>query len=77
LQAVELVTDRKAKTPATARTAQLIEAAREHRILIGRGGLEGNVIRLSPPMNINRSDVDEFILRFDASLSQVASHGSE
>src|SRR6185312_10053469 len=57
LQAVELVEDRKTKAPATAATAHLLEAARENRIMVGRGGLYGNVIRFSPPMNIGRSDV--------------------
>jgi 4-aminobutyrate aminotransferase-like enzyme len=71
LLALELVEDRKTKTPATAATAQLIEATRENRIMVGRGGLYGNVVRLSPPMNISRGDVDEFILRLDASLCKV------
>ena len=71
LLAIELVEDRKTKVPATAATAQLLEAARENRIMVGRGGLHGNVLRLSPPMNIGRADVDEFIHRLDVSLEQV------
>jgi 4-aminobutyrate aminotransferase len=70
LQAVELVEDRRTKTPATALTLQAMEAARENRIMIGRGGLYGNVLRISPPMNIGRADVDEFILRLDACLAR-------
>jgi 4-aminobutyrate aminotransferase len=68
LQAVELVEDRKTKAPATAATAQVMEAARENRILLGKGGMFGNVLRFSPPMNIGRSDVDQFIAAFDKSL---------
>ncbi len=71
LLAIELVEDRKTKVPATAATAQLIEATRENRIMVGRGGLSGNVLRFSPPMNIGRADVDEFILRLDASFVQA------
>jgi 4-aminobutyrate aminotransferase len=71
LLAVELVEDRRSKAPATAATLQVMEAARENRIMLGRGGLSGNVLRLSPPMNIGRADVDEFILRLDASLAKV------
>ncbi len=71
LLAIELVEDRKTKTPATAATARLMEAARQNRILIGKGGLNGNVIRISPPMNIGTGDVDEFIARLDASLEAV------
>jgi 4-aminobutyrate aminotransferase len=69
LLALELVEDRRTKAPATAATLQLMDAARENRIMIGRGGLYGNVIRLSPPMNIARTDVDEFLLRLGASLT--------
>src|SRR5579862_3844507 len=71
LLAIELVEDRATKTPASAATLQLMEAAREQRIMIGRGGLYGNCVRLSPPMNITRSDVDEFIKRLDAAFEQV------
>jgi 4-aminobutyrate aminotransferase-like enzyme len=69
LLALELVEDRKSKAPATAATLQFMENARENRLLIGRGGLYGNVIRLSPPMNIGRAEVDEFLMRLDASLT--------
>jgi 4-aminobutyrate aminotransferase-like enzyme len=70
LQALELVRDRKTKEPAPAETGKLMEAARENRLLIGKGGLYGNVIRISPPMNIGKSDVDEFIRRLDKSLTE-------
>jgi 4-aminobutyrate aminotransferase len=73
LQAIELVEDRKTKAPATIATAAFLEAARENRLLVGKGGLYGNVIRLSPPMNIARSDVDEFTRLADRSLSQCVS----
>jgi len=57
--------------PATAETMRLMEAARENRLLIGRGGLDGNVIRISPPLNVSVADVDLFIRTLDASLAQV------
>jgi 4-aminobutyrate aminotransferase-like enzyme len=72
MQALELVQDRASKIPAPAETLRLMEAARENRILIGRGGLSGNVIRISPPLNISRTDVDEFVRLLDASLTQAA-----
>lgn len=71
LLALELVEDRKSKHPATAATLQMLELARENRIMVGRGGLYGNVLRMSPPMNISRSDVDEFIARLDSSFTQL------
>ncbi|MBV9746768.1 MAG: aspartate aminotransferase family protein, partial [Acidobacteriia bacterium] len=45
LQAIELVENRDAKTPATAQTAMVMEAARNHGLLIGKGGMYGNVLR--------------------------------
>ena len=71
MQALELVEDRQSKAPAMAATAALMEAARENRLLIGKGGMFGNVIRISPPLNISRADVDECITRLDLSLSQL------
>ena len=71
MQALELVTDRETKEPAPRQTARLMEAARKNHLLIGKGGLEGNVIRISPPMNINTTDVDEFVRRLDASLVEA------
>ena len=72
MQAIELVEDRDSKTPATAATLRVMEAARENRILIGRGGIDGNVIRLSPPLNISKNDVDNFVTALDASLTKAA-----
>jgi 4-aminobutyrate aminotransferase len=71
LQALELVDDRESKTPAPAAANAMLEAARDNRLLIGKGGLHGNVLRISPPMNINRSDVDSFIERLTASFKKV------
>jgi 4-aminobutyrate aminotransferase-like enzyme len=71
MQAVELVEDRESRTPATEATAALMEMARENRLLIGKGGMFGNVIRITPPLNIGKSDVDDFALRFEASLAHV------
>ena len=69
LQAIELVQDRKTKTPATAETALALEAARENRLLIGKGGMYGNLLRISPPMNVGRADVDQFVELLDHSLA--------
>lgn len=73
LQALELVEDRATKAPATALTLQLMDAARDNGVMFGRGGLYGNVIRFSPPMNVSRDDVDEFIRRLDAGFCGVTS----
>ena len=48
------------------------EVARQNRLLVGKGGMFGNVIRISPPLNIRKTDVDEFARSLDASLAQCS-----
>ncbi len=69
MQALELVKDRETKEPAGEETKRLMESARRNGLLVGKGGLWGNVIRISPPMNISKADVDEFVRLLDLSLS--------
>jgi 4-aminobutyrate aminotransferase-like enzyme len=71
MQALELVKDRETKEPAAGATGRLLERARDNGLLIGKGGLYNNVIRMAPPMNISRADVDEAIRLLDRSFSEV------
>lgn len=73
MQGLELVKDRQTKEPAAGETAQLMERARENGLLIGKGGLYGNVIRLAPMLNISKADVDEAVRLLDKSFSEVRS----
>src|SRR5579864_8476270 len=73
LQAIELVEDRQDKKPAAAQALAVMEAARENRILLGKGGLYGNVLRISPPLNIGKADIDEFTRLLDASFVKAQS----
>jgi 4-aminobutyrate aminotransferase len=73
MQALELVKDRATKQPAPHATVQLLERAREQGLLIGKGGLHGNVIRLSPMLNIPKSDVDEAVSMLDKALALASS----
>jgi 4-aminobutyrate aminotransferase-like enzyme len=71
MQGLELVKDRATKEPAPQETTQLLERTREHGLLIGKGGLYGNVVRLSPMLNISKADVDEAISLLDKSFSEI------
>jgi 4-aminobutyrate aminotransferase-like enzyme len=71
MQALELVKDRKTKEPAPQETVRVMERARENGLLIGKGGLFGNVIRLSPMLNISKADVDEAMRMLDRSFAEV------
>jgi len=56
---VELVEDRKTKQPlAAAKMGQFMERTKDLGLLIGKGGLFGNVLRIKPPMCLTRPDVD-------------------
>jgi len=71
MQALELVRDRQTKEPAPIETTTLMERARTNGLLIGKGGLYANVIRLAPPLNISKTDIDEAIGLLDKSLAET------
>lgn len=62
---VELVRDRQTKEPAREETARLHESLRECCVLVGKGGLFGNVLRIKPPLCITAADVDYAIEAID------------
>jgi 4-aminobutyrate aminotransferase len=69
--ALELVKDRSTRDPAPEMTLQLLERTRDNGLLVGRGGLYGNVIRLSPMLNIGKADVDEAVRLLDKSFGEI------
>ena len=60
---VELVADDTAgdRTPDKALTNRVFEEAKKRGLLIGKGGLEGNVFRIAPALTVTRSDIEEGI----------------
>jgi alanine-glyoxylate transaminase/(R)-3-amino-2-methylpropionate-pyruvate transaminase len=73
MQGIELVRDRQTKEPAPAETTELMERARANGLLVGKGGLYGNVIRLAPPLNISKADADEAVRLLDKSFAEIRS----
>jgi 4-aminobutyrate aminotransferase-like enzyme len=71
MQGLELVTDPVTKEPAPSLTTEVMEAARERGLLIGKGGMYNNVLRMSPPMNIGKGDVDEAMRLLEESFAAV------
>jgi alanine-glyoxylate transaminase/(R)-3-amino-2-methylpropionate-pyruvate transaminase len=71
---VELVSDRATKEPAKQATADVMEVARELGVLIGKGGLDGNTLRIKPPMCITADDVDFAIDVLDRAFTRVERH---
>ena len=56
--AIELVKDRKSKTPATQETADIFEKTREYGLVVSKSGANRNILRMVPPMCLQLSDVD-------------------
>jgi 4-aminobutyrate aminotransferase len=73
MQGLELVKDLKTKEPAPEATTQVMERARQNGLLIGKGGLYGNVLRLAPMLNTSKADVDTAMKLLDQSFSEVKS----
>jgi 4-aminobutyrate aminotransferase-like enzyme len=71
MQALELVVDPVTKEPAPALATEVLEVARDRGLLIGKGGMYNNVIRMSPPMNIGKDDVDEAIRILEETFTAV------
>ena len=59
------------KTPSPEAVARLFELTKQNGLLIGKGGLMGNVIRITPALNVTKEHVDEALTRLDRSLSQM------
>jgi len=70
MQALELVGEN--KQPAPQALLELFEETKRNGLLIGKGGLFGNVVRISPPLNISRADVDQAVEILDKSFQAVA-----
>lgn len=68
---VELVESRTTKAPATSLCADVFERAKNLGLLVGKGGLYGNVLRIKPPMCITRADVDFMIRVLDRSFTEA------
>lgn len=71
MQALELVEDRKSKTPSPIKTKALMEAAKAERLLIGAGGLDGHVIRLAPSMLITEAEIEDALARLSRAFQTV------
>lgn len=74
MQAIELVVNEKEgdRTPDPQATLRLLEETKKRGLLIGKGGLYGNVIRISPPLTVGTDEVDEAIKVFADSFEAMA-----
>ena len=68
---IELVKDRKTKEPASAETAEVMEQLRHADLLVGKGGMTGNVLRVKPPLCLTEADGHFIVDAFDYVLSRL------
>lgn len=69
MQAVEMVGPDKAPSPEA--VGRLFELTKRNGLLVGKGGLMGNVVRITPALNVTGDQVDEALTRLDRSMAQM------
>ncbi len=72
MQGIELVKDRETKEPAADAVLKVFEETKRRGVLIGKGGLYGNVIRTGMMLNSTKDNVDELVAALDAGFEVVA-----
>jgi 4-aminobutyrate aminotransferase len=71
MQAIECVKDRITKEPDPQSVLRVFEETRKRGVLIGKGGLYGNVIRLGPPLIASKSNVDELVAALNSAFETL------
>jgi 4-aminobutyrate aminotransferase-like enzyme len=69
--AVELVSDRGSKTPATADTKRVVNLMCERGVLLSRIGPHDNILKIRPPMPFSRQNADLLIDTLDGVLASL------
>ena len=65
---IELVKDRTTKEPAKEECARVFETAKDLGLLVEKGGLFGNTLRIKPPMCITHADADFMLEALDVAF---------
>jgi len=73
MQGLELVGENKAPDAAT--VGRVLEITRRRGVLVGKGGLWGNVLRIAPPLVATDADIDELLAALGGAFDEVAGAG--
>jgi 4-aminobutyrate aminotransferase len=63
--------------PDPAGATAMLEALRDECLLVGRGGLDGNVLRIAPPMSVTIEEIDVALERFERAMKKTTRVASE
>lgn len=58
-------------SPDAGRAGQLLEECKERGLLIGKGGLYGNVLRIAPPLSVTENEIDTAAEIITAAVSAI------
>ncbi len=61
--------------PAAAAATAALEGCRRLGVLVGKGGMHGNVLRIAPPLSVTAAEIDEGAAAIMAALEEVAHPG--
>jgi alanine-glyoxylate transaminase/(R)-3-amino-2-methylpropionate-pyruvate transaminase len=68
---IELVKDRASKAYASEETVKVMDLCKAKGLLIAKGGLFGNVLRIAPPLSINRDEIGFMLKVLGESFAEV------
>jgi 4-aminobutyrate aminotransferase-like enzyme len=71
LLGIELVKDRQSKVHAPEETLRFVDLCKEKGLLIGKGGLMGNVVRLAPPLSVNQEQIHFMLKTMDEVFTEI------
>jgi 4-aminobutyrate aminotransferase len=68
---VELVADGESKDPNPEAAGRVMESCKEAGLLVGKGGLYGNVLRISPPLSITEDDAERAVETLEVAFGEA------
>ena len=71
MQAIELVKDRGTKEPDPQTANKLMETTKKRGLLVGKGGLHGNTMRIAPPMTVSKGQIDDALRLLGEALTEA------